>query len=320
MRCSEALQDVVAAWDGRPRSAEVAEHLASCPACAARENGTRRLAQAWDATRPPSPTGPAWDAAWSRIAQGVESPAAIAGRPSWPRLGWVGPASPPPRRSCSPSSCLDWARPSSNSCMQAPQPKTHREAAGSRQPAGSMGSLSGWEPCWSGLSTGSESAPPDPDQASPRLDIHAGPTVLYSIDEGVCTVLNKSGDSTNPWPSSTSSKALDRGLDPLVRRGQARPDRPLQRRSRHVDLRRRPRGLRRLPDLLQRGRVRVPLWTTGPERGFARGRPSPSEIVCPGFSKHLPRIALGLLLVAVPPLLLLGGGRPAAGQVGRPAR
>ncbi len=74
MRCQEFQEDLTLAWDGRPLSEKVAEHLSACSVCAARFSETQQLAKTWEATRPVVPSESDWESVWSRIEQVVDSP------------------------------------------------------------------------------------------------------------------------------------------------------------------------------------------------------------------------------------------------------
>lgn len=77
MRCQELQDDLILAWEGCPTSSKVAEHLARCPACAARFSGTRQLARTWEATQPAVPSATDWESVWSRIEESMEAPAKL---------------------------------------------------------------------------------------------------------------------------------------------------------------------------------------------------------------------------------------------------
>ncbi len=75
MRCAEVVSELAAPTPGRDRAA-MAEHLASCSACAEWARRAGCLDRLWEATRPSEPSAEAWDAVWAQIAGALPCPAA----------------------------------------------------------------------------------------------------------------------------------------------------------------------------------------------------------------------------------------------------
>ena len=68
MQCDEVVRELAAPTADRD-PAEMADHLAGCPACAEWARRAETLDRLWDATRPVEPSAAAWDAVWANIAQ-----------------------------------------------------------------------------------------------------------------------------------------------------------------------------------------------------------------------------------------------------------
>jgi hypothetical protein len=69
MHCDEVRRELGALkGDRHLDSALLAEHLASCPACAGWADRADRLDRLWEATRPPEPSPEVWDAVWANLA------------------------------------------------------------------------------------------------------------------------------------------------------------------------------------------------------------------------------------------------------------
>jgi hypothetical protein len=73
MRCEDVSREL-AAPTGLPNPDEMADHLASCPACAERSRRSARLDRIWEATRPPEPSIQALDTLWARASAELDAP------------------------------------------------------------------------------------------------------------------------------------------------------------------------------------------------------------------------------------------------------
>jgi hypothetical protein len=89
MRCADVIEELAAS--ATPASGALAEHLASCPDCAAWVARDARLTRLWEATRPPEPTSEAWATVWANLTSELATPSAavmpLAPIRSWHR--WV---------------------------------------------------------------------------------------------------------------------------------------------------------------------------------------------------------------------------------------
>jgi hypothetical protein len=74
MRCDEVVRELAAPTGNRDREA-MAEHLATCSACAEWSRRAENLDRLWGATRPAEPSPEVWDAVWVRIASSLPCPA-----------------------------------------------------------------------------------------------------------------------------------------------------------------------------------------------------------------------------------------------------
>jgi anti-sigma factor RsiW len=72
MRCEDLTREL-ASPTGALSPAEVAGHLAACPACAEWSRRARRFDQIWEATRPPGPLMDAMDALWARASRELDA-------------------------------------------------------------------------------------------------------------------------------------------------------------------------------------------------------------------------------------------------------
>ena len=79
MRCDEVVRELAVPTVDRDR-AELAEHLAGCPACAERARRSEALDRLWGATGPAEPSPEAWDAVWANIARSLPCPAPLPAR------------------------------------------------------------------------------------------------------------------------------------------------------------------------------------------------------------------------------------------------
>jgi hypothetical protein len=70
MRCVDVIEKL-AVLTGPP-SAELAEHMARCPHCAAWAERDARLGQYWEATRPEEPGAAVWASVWAKVTQALE--------------------------------------------------------------------------------------------------------------------------------------------------------------------------------------------------------------------------------------------------------
>src|SRR6516162_799141 len=86
MRCTDLIQEL-ATLRGEVIPGAAAEHLASCPSCAAWVEQKHRLDRLWEATRPDEPPAAAWEAVWSRVTEAADAPPA-------PPLRLVAPTHP----------------------------------------------------------------------------------------------------------------------------------------------------------------------------------------------------------------------------------
>jgi hypothetical protein len=75
MRCADVIEEL--AVSAKPASAAVAEHLTSCPDCAAWVARDSRLSQLWEATRPSEPTSEAWATVWADLTSKLAAPPAV---------------------------------------------------------------------------------------------------------------------------------------------------------------------------------------------------------------------------------------------------
>jgi len=73
MRCEEVTREL-AAPSGPTDQADLAAHLAACPACAGWSSRADRLDRLWDATRPADPSPGSLDALWARASAALEAP------------------------------------------------------------------------------------------------------------------------------------------------------------------------------------------------------------------------------------------------------
>lgn len=76
MRCREVTREL-AARTGQLGEGELAQHLASCPACQAWAEKADRLDAIWDVTRPEEPPG-SFEATWARVGQALEGRESVA--------------------------------------------------------------------------------------------------------------------------------------------------------------------------------------------------------------------------------------------------
>jgi hypothetical protein len=75
MRCADVNEELTASAE--PASAALTEHLAGCPACAARVERDARLFKLWEATRPQEPTPEAWATVWGMLTRELATPAPV---------------------------------------------------------------------------------------------------------------------------------------------------------------------------------------------------------------------------------------------------
>ena len=73
MRCEAVVSELATPTPDRDRAA-MADHLASCSACAEWARPADRLDQLWEATRPTEPSPEAWDSVWGNIAGALPCP------------------------------------------------------------------------------------------------------------------------------------------------------------------------------------------------------------------------------------------------------
>jgi anti-sigma factor RsiW len=95
MDCRAALMNIEGKADGllpREEAAELAGHLAGCPACAAEDaamSATGPMLRAWTGMRA-AEKAPALDAMWTRVRAGIEERRESRRRSSWiARWAWV---------------------------------------------------------------------------------------------------------------------------------------------------------------------------------------------------------------------------------------
>ena len=72
MRCEDVRRELVTP-SGLGSPGLLADHLASCPACAEHSRSADRFQRVWEATRPPEPSAEALDALWARAAEEIGS-------------------------------------------------------------------------------------------------------------------------------------------------------------------------------------------------------------------------------------------------------
>jgi len=77
MRCVDVVREL-AVPTGEPGSAELAEHLATCPRCAAEAGNAARLDRLWVAARPPDPSPAQWETLWASVSRALDRPPAFA--------------------------------------------------------------------------------------------------------------------------------------------------------------------------------------------------------------------------------------------------
>ena len=90
MRCEDLTREL-ASPTGALSSAQMAEHLAACPACANWSRRASHVDRIWEATRPVEPSMDALDVLWTRASlelDGLKAPATV-GRPGAERDGGV---------------------------------------------------------------------------------------------------------------------------------------------------------------------------------------------------------------------------------------
>lgn len=71
MRCVDVIEKLAVL--AGPPSAELAEHMARCPHCAAWAERDARLGQYWEATRPEEPGAAVWASVWAKVTQALEA-------------------------------------------------------------------------------------------------------------------------------------------------------------------------------------------------------------------------------------------------------
>ncbi len=96
MRCEDLTREL-ASPTGALSPAEMAGHLAVCPACALWSSQAARFDQIWEATRPVEPSPEQLDALWARAAVALEarstaSPLSLEGMTVPSRRRWIKPA------------------------------------------------------------------------------------------------------------------------------------------------------------------------------------------------------------------------------------
>ena len=74
MHCADVIEELAASAE--PASAALAEHVASCPDCAAWVKRDARLWQLWEATRPLEPPPEAWTTVWADLTSKLATPPA----------------------------------------------------------------------------------------------------------------------------------------------------------------------------------------------------------------------------------------------------
>jgi hypothetical protein len=72
VRCADVAREL-AVPTGDVDGSVLAEHLASCPRCAALSAQAERLHEVWEITRPHQPTG-GFDALWARVRRALDTP------------------------------------------------------------------------------------------------------------------------------------------------------------------------------------------------------------------------------------------------------
>jgi hypothetical protein len=89
MRCADAIREL-ATLRGEAIPGALAEHLASCPRCAASAEPRARLDRLWQSTRPEEPSPAVWEAVWARVSEAADAsaPPARPWRLSSPALRW----------------------------------------------------------------------------------------------------------------------------------------------------------------------------------------------------------------------------------------
>jgi len=73
MRCADVIEVLSTTTDSALAPAELAEHLAHCPRCAAWAQREARLTRLWEATRPDEPGPAIWSTVWAKVTQALET-------------------------------------------------------------------------------------------------------------------------------------------------------------------------------------------------------------------------------------------------------
>jgi hypothetical protein len=73
MRCDEVIRELSVPTDNRDLSA-LANHLASCSACAEWARRDAQFDRLWKASRPDEPSAREWETVWAQIASRIDSP------------------------------------------------------------------------------------------------------------------------------------------------------------------------------------------------------------------------------------------------------
>lgn len=164
MRCLDVTREL-AAPTGQIDAADLDRHLAACPRCAAWARQAERLDRVWETTRPAEPSPAAFQAAWSRVREALDAPAApVVVRPVWTR--WAVAITVAAQAAVLVIAAVVLFRGSGNDAGVAP-------IAGQRKPAGPIASLSPTE---------RQSQSPAAHTSLPRrVDVTQGPPVMIRL-------------------------------------------------------------------------------------------------------------------------------------------
>jgi hypothetical protein len=97
MHCEPVIREM-SVPSGEVSSADLAAHLAACPACALRAEREARFDRVWEMTRPAEPSDAVWEGLWANVtesfersatpARALEHPVRLAARP-WRRVAFA---------------------------------------------------------------------------------------------------------------------------------------------------------------------------------------------------------------------------------------
>jgi hypothetical protein len=76
MRCDDVIRELAAPTAGGDPAA-LANHLATCPACARLAENAARFDRLWQTTRPVEPSVDTWDALWANVSARLDQPVEV---------------------------------------------------------------------------------------------------------------------------------------------------------------------------------------------------------------------------------------------------